>query len=100
MAGKLTQEKLGQLTGMDGKVIGEIERGERNPTLETVERLVRGLGVEPYEPFLFTFRKPQSPGRLDEGVLLNMIRHADDSVQPFLFNLLQAGLVLTQRKKK
>ena len=69
---QLTQAKLAAKCGkaMEMQRIGEIERGERNCTLETVEQLAKGLKVEPAELFLF---KPQQVGKamslLDQRLL-------------------------------
>ena len=45
---------------MEMQRVGEIERGERNCTLETVERIAKGLKIEPAELFLF---RPQQVGK-------------------------------------
>lgn len=58
----LTQAQLAAKCGryIEMQRIGEIERGERNCTLETVEKLAKGLKVEPAELFLF---RPQQVGK-------------------------------------
>ena len=51
----LSQAKLADVCG-DGFVaqsVGEIERGERNCTLQTIGRLAKALKCEPAELFLF-----------------------------------------------
>lgn len=40
-----TQEEIGERAGLSYKQIGEIERGQANPELDTLEKLARGLGV-------------------------------------------------------
>jgi len=52
---KLTQAQLAARCGQGVEMqrVGEIERGERNCTLQTVQRLAKGLGCEPAELFLF-----------------------------------------------
>ena len=42
---KISQEKLGELSGLHGKYIGQVERGEKNTTLETVEKMAKALKV-------------------------------------------------------
>lgn len=42
---RLTQEQLAERSGLSYKFIGEIERGDGNPTVETLERLADGLGL-------------------------------------------------------
>jgi transcriptional regulator with XRE-family HTH domain len=39
----MTQEELAQASGLHANYIGDLERGERNPTLLTVLALARGL---------------------------------------------------------
>ena len=41
----LTQEKLGETSGVSYKFIGEIERGEVNPSLESLSKISSALGV-------------------------------------------------------
>src|SRR5581483_344426 len=43
---KLTQEELGERSAVTGKLIGQIERGTGNPTLEVIAGLAAALGVE------------------------------------------------------
>ena len=97
-AAKLTQEELGKRTEMSGKVIGEIERGERNPTLGTIERLIKGLGIQPYEPFLFTLSERKSGGKVSDQMLLDMIRHTDERMKPFVVELVQTAISWAQRR--
>lgn len=76
----LTQAELAQRCGRNIEMqrIGEIERGERNCTLQTVERLAHGLTCEPAELFLFS---PQKVGRslsVIDARLLDPWKAADD----------------------
>ena len=76
----LTQAALAGRCGksIEMQRIGEIERGERNCTLQTVERLARGLRCEPAELFLF---RPQQVGRsmsLLDARLIDLWRGADE----------------------
>ncbi|MEH7547752.1 helix-turn-helix domain-containing protein [Neobacillus vireti] len=45
----LTQEDLAEKCGLQYTYIGGIERGERNVSLQTIEKLAEGLAVPPYE---------------------------------------------------
>jgi len=45
---KLTQEKLAEICGTDHRYIGQIETGNRCPSLEYVERIANALKIEPY----------------------------------------------------
>ena len=41
----LSQEKLAELSGCHPTYIGQLERGEKNATLESIERITAALGV-------------------------------------------------------
>lgn len=45
----LTQRELGELSGISQKQIGLYEQGKRNPKLETLEKIAKGLGVDKYD---------------------------------------------------
>ena len=49
----LTQEDLCDLIGVDRSYIGFIERGERNPTLDKIDKIAKALKVTPKELFNF-----------------------------------------------
>jgi transcriptional regulator with XRE-family HTH domain len=42
----LSQEQLGELTGLDRTYISGIERGVRNPSISNVEKIARALNVK------------------------------------------------------
>lgn len=48
----LTQEQLGRAAKLDYKHIGSIERGEKTPSFDAIERIAKALGVEYYQLFL------------------------------------------------
>lgn len=41
----LSQEKLGELTGLDRTYISDIERGKRNPSLKSLQMLAKALKI-------------------------------------------------------
>lgn len=45
----VSQEELADEIGVHRTYMGGVERGERNLTLRSVERLAAGLGVDPRE---------------------------------------------------
>lgn len=57
---KLTQEQLGELANVTGKLVGQIERGAGNPTLEVIAGLAKALSVE--LPMLMQFEEDQPTG--------------------------------------
>lgn len=47
----ITQEQLAAATGLDRVAIANIETGKRRPTVTTVYRIAKGLGVKTEELF-------------------------------------------------
>lgn len=41
----LSQERLGELTDLDRTYISDIERGKRNPSLKSLEKLAKALKI-------------------------------------------------------
>ena len=76
----LTQAELAERCGQGVEMqrIGEIERGEQNCTLKTIQRLAKGLRCEPAELFLF---RPERVGRVMSVIdarILDLGKAADD----------------------
>jgi len=44
---KISQEKLAELSDLSTNYIGEIERTNRKVTIDTVEKIAKGLNVDP-----------------------------------------------------
>ena len=44
---KITQESIDELTGLDPTFISLIERGLRNPTINTFMKIAEGLNIDP-----------------------------------------------------
>ena len=49
----ISQEKLALKVDLNRAYVGYIERGERKPSVETLAKIARGLGVELFELFKF-----------------------------------------------
>lgn len=45
----LTQQQLAELSGLDDAYVGSLERGERNFSIDTLEKIIIGLKVSPYD---------------------------------------------------
>ncbi|MDT3425287.1 transcriptional regulator with XRE-family HTH domain [Paenibacillus forsythiae] len=47
----LTQQQLAELSNLDDAYIGSLERGERNFSIDTLEKIVAALNIQPVELF-------------------------------------------------
>ena len=43
---QISQERLGELAGLHRTYVSSVERGERNVSLETIEKFAEALGVK------------------------------------------------------
>lgn len=62
----LSQEKLAELSGCHPTYIGQIERGEKNATLESIEKISSALSV----PLSKLFEKLDSAGKTERNIPL------------------------------
>lgn len=90
----LTQAQLADRCGrgVEMQRIGEIERGERNCTLQTVDRLAKGLNCEPAEFFLF---RPQKTGKalsVLDARLVDLWKAADQETKSKIIRVLSEFL--------
>ncbi|MCM3134387.1 helix-turn-helix domain-containing protein [Paenibacillus polysaccharolyticus] len=45
----LTQQQLAELSGLDDAYIGSVERGERNFSIDTLEKILKGLDTSAHD---------------------------------------------------
>lgn len=64
----LSQEQLALLSNMNTSYIGQIERGEKNPTIRTLEKIAAALSIEFIELFALSspITKGDSPSRTQQ----------------------------------
>lgn len=96
---RLTQEQLAGAANIDPKYLGSVERGEKSPSLEVLERLILALKVEPYEPFLFSLGRRKAIERSGDDALLALIRNSDPSAKILVMHLAESVLNWAQGKK-
>src|SRR4029078_12368114 len=94
----LTQEELGERSDVSGKLVGQIERGTGNPTLEVITGFADALAVEPAA--LLQFEEDRAAGGVEraagalaarEQVARYLARKPSGEVEKAL-RLLQRGL--------
>ena len=71
---RLTQAELAEKAEVGMKYLGEIERGQTNPTLRLLWQLSAALGVDVYELFLFSV----TDGEQDSHVRVQIVRLLKD----------------------
>src|SRR5436190_12428401 len=85
---KISLEVLGERSGLNDKFIQAIETGRKAPTVDSIDKLVRGLGVEVKELLVFEDTSPEAMRRR-AAVLLARVR--DDDL-PQVVRILEAAL--------
>ena len=86
----LSQEVLGDRSGVDFKYIGAVERGEANFTIGVLERVAKALGIEPFE-LLRPIAGP-STTRKSSGDLYMMLADLDQRGAVFVRDVLEVYL--------
>jgi len=97
---KLSQKKLAQKAGLHYTYIGAVERGERNLSLRSMEKIAKGLKVNIAE----FFPSPQtlSPkGQVIEKIV-NLLRHKELKVLQLVLRVAKTIIQgdTSERKKK
>lgn len=94
----LTQEEMADKCGLHWTYIGGLERGERNPTLTTMQKVGEGLGVSVHE-LLDTkaFHNVSSDRDSREGRLMRLLRRKDSQAVDLAAGIVRE--VITWREK-
>lgn len=71
----ITQDQLGERAGMNAKYVSAIERGQKNLTVLTLERIAKGLGVELFE--LLMLPPGPEPEVMTLKTIASLVDHAD-----------------------
>lgn len=88
-----SQQELADKSNMQYSYLGLIERGERNPTLEIIDKIAKGLGVEISQLFLFKEGLKPEAEVLEEKVL-DLFKLSDLKVKRRLLPIINAVLSL------
>ncbi|MBU7319526.1 helix-turn-helix domain-containing protein [Paenibacillus oleatilyticus] len=67
----LTQEKMGEMAEIPQSYIGGIERGEKNVSLDTIERIAAALDIDPSELFKSYYKSTKD--QLEKDKILDSI---------------------------
>lgn len=74
---ELTQERLGERSGINYKHLGAIERGEENPSLSVLQKIADGLGAEISE--LFSFQHEETDSTKLKKMIIDLVK--DEKVE-------------------
>ena len=69
----LTQEELASRSNLQIPYVSDIERGERNISLETLDKIIEALEIAPIEVFRFDDKYPED-GMIEKRMLIEGIR--------------------------
>ena len=86
---KLTQEQLGERCDMHPVFISEIERGIRNPSLDTILKLAKGLEVEPGVLINMAFGGTSSKQEIKNKIIALISRQKTEDLQK-IYHIIKA----------
>ena len=85
---KLSQEQLAELAGCHHTYIGQIERGEKNATIETLSRIMKALNVPLSQLFNFIDERDNADQTNYALLLYDMLVSKSLSEQKTLYEIL------------
>jgi len=87
----LTQKKLAKKSRLEPAYIGAVERGERNLTINNIEKIARGFNTEVYKLFLFSDLDPKASQKLPDIKLekiLELIKKQKPEKRSMIYQIL------------
>ncbi|MEK4513101.1 helix-turn-helix domain-containing protein [Paenibacillus sp. FSL K6-2524] len=93
----LSQEQLAERSSLHTNYIGQIERGEKNLTIETLHKITRGLEVTLEEVFKHIDPTGEPTDELSEIIHMLSLRSKED--QAFILQLIRSLLNWENEKK-
>lgn len=85
----LTQDELSEKSGLQTSFLAGVERGERNITLETLDKILGGLEVDPKTVFSFTDLEPDDHFSKKEiiDLIVNLLVERNIDETRLIFNI-------------
>ena len=87
-AASLTQAELAENADMDYKYLGAVERGERNITIDNIEKIAKGFGIEPYQLFLFSLASQKPLEAITEEKLRDIVKHCSSGKKELILRVI------------
>lgn len=86
-AKRLTQKELGIKADMEYQYLGAIERGEKNPSLDFIEKIAVGLELKPYQLFIYPTEQQEPERDLIADELSNILKSCDLKTQRVILEI-------------
>lgn len=86
---KLTQEELSEKSGLQTSFLAGVERGDRNITLETLEKIINGLEVDAKTLFSFNNLVPDDHFNKKEiiDLIINLLVDRNLNEAKLIYNI-------------
>lgn len=84
-----TQQELAERADLDYKYLGAIERGERNITIDNVQKIADGLGFDPHQLFLFSTKGELSSEKVTEAKIRDLLKQSDAETKELMWRVLR-----------
>lgn len=84
----LSQEALAQKAGLHYTYIGQVERGKKNPSLKSIEKIANALDTS--LPHLFSFLEEKSPDDKLRNQIIDLLKDKDTSTLELLLKVTRA----------
>ena len=95
-----TQGDLGVRADMEYQYLGAIERGEKNPTLDFIEKIAIGLEVEPHQLFIFSDEEQEEKEKIIDDKIKDMLCFCNAETKQSLLAIIQNILQLRNTNEK
>jgi transcriptional regulator with XRE-family HTH domain len=86
---RLSQEQLGERANLHNTYIGAIERGERNPSLKTLEKIAQALNVQVSDLFKFMGSEASPQEERLKAEIFSMLEGQEAKTIRFILNLIK-----------
>ena len=85
-----TQQELADRAELDYKYLGAIERGERNVTVDNIEKVAAGFDLEVHQLFLFSSAGEALPDqRMTEAKIRDLLKHSGSDRKLLMWRVLR-----------
>ena len=93
----LSQERLGERANLHNTYIGAIERGERNPSVKTLEKITRALNIEVVDLFKFMEQDTSPAEERTKAEIFALLEHKEAKTLNLVLSLIKS--ILSELRK-